>query len=359
MPSLKPQKTSIMEISELKARLDIYQVAERLDIQINKYHKAKCPFHDDKRPSLQFSKEKQIATCFSGNCSAGTMDVISLTEKQLQLTTHEAIKWLQQEFPEIIPESSSGQAGTDSLQDQQQPEANPNTPTYPKLFRDFEGNLKKSSKAKSYLGERGLNENVEVGYNGTGWEKMKHCVIFPLKDRSGQVISFYGRSTVATNHFYNSNRKGLYPVYPKAETATLILTESVIDNVTLQQYTDYPTLALYGTNGLTSEHQGVIKELHQLKEVILFLDGDEAGKEAIKRNGEILHQLRPELKVSHIETPENEDINSLAINHSGEEKELFSHLIKSRKPLLFSPEAPKQKPSSPTSSKLNTDNSEL
>jgi len=51
-----------MEIGELKRRVDIYAVADRLGIAINKHHKAHCPFHADKRPSLQFSKEKQIAT---------------------------------------------------------------------------------------------------------------------------------------------------------------------------------------------------------------------------------------------------------------------------------------------------------
>ena len=72
-----------MEIRQIKQQLDILEVAARLGIQINKYRKAKCPFHDDKRPSLQFSKEKQLATCFSGNCNVGSMDVVNLVEKKL------------------------------------------------------------------------------------------------------------------------------------------------------------------------------------------------------------------------------------------------------------------------------------
>ena len=337
-----------MEIAELKQKLNIYEVADRLGIQINKYHKAKCPFHDDKRPSLQFSKEKQIATCFSGNCDAGTMDVIGLVEKKLNLSTHEAIKWLQQEF---------------GLQDQKPIEPQPSAPNYPKLFRVFEGNLKKSSKAKAYLKERGLKEGLEVGYNGTAWEKMRNCVIFPLKDKQGQIVSFYGRSVAPTGnqgkHYYNSNRKGFYPSYPRVETETLILTESVIDTAMLRQFTDYPILALYGTNGLTTEHQEAIKELDRLKEVILFLDGDQAGQEAIKRNSEILHKLRPETKLTYIETPENEDVNSLAINHQGQEEELFTHLIKNRKALSFSSETKQRQATNPTQSTLDTSNPEL
>jgi DNA primase len=87
-----------MEIQALKSHLDICEVAKRLGIKINKYHKALCPFHDDKRPSLQFDKEKQIATCFSGKCQAGTMDAINLVEKLQKLNTHEAILWLEKEF---------------------------------------------------------------------------------------------------------------------------------------------------------------------------------------------------------------------------------------------------------------------
>jgi len=337
-----------MEIAELKQHLNIYQVAERLGIEVNKYHKAKCPFHDDKRPSLQFSKEKQIATCFSGNCDAGTMDVIGLVEKKLNLSTHEAIKWLQQEFS--LTEAFSKEGDT--------PESKKQEPNYPKLFRVFEGNLKKSSKAKAYLKERGLKESLEIGYNGTAWEKMRNCVIFPLKDKQGQVVSFYGRSTIAGNHFYNSNRKGLYPGYPKSETETLILTESVIDTATLQQFTHYLVLALYGTNGLTPEHSEALSQLTNLKEVVMFLDGDTAGREASKKYGQQL-SLELGLKVSQVETPENEDINSLAVNHQGQEEELFTHLIKNRITLSFSSETPQPKPANPTQPTLDISNPEL
>ena len=81
-----------MEIQELKARLNITEVAAQLGIPIDpKTKRALCPFHNDKTPSLQFSQEKQIATCFSSNCTAGTMDVIGLTEKKLKLSTHQAL----------------------------------------------------------------------------------------------------------------------------------------------------------------------------------------------------------------------------------------------------------------------------
>jgi len=64
-----------MQIHELKQKADILAIAAQLGIDIHpRTLRAICPFHDDKTPSLQFSKEKQIATCFSSNCEAGTMD---------------------------------------------------------------------------------------------------------------------------------------------------------------------------------------------------------------------------------------------------------------------------------------------
>lgn len=83
-----------MTITELKNSIQITDVAEHLGIQIGKSDKACCLFHNDKTPSFQFSKEKQIVTCFSSNCDFGTKDVIGLTEKKLNLTTHQAINYL-------------------------------------------------------------------------------------------------------------------------------------------------------------------------------------------------------------------------------------------------------------------------
>ena len=95
----------------------------------------------------------------------------------------------------------------------------------------------------------------------------------------------YGRHTEKPEHHYlEGDHKGLYPGYPDPETTRLILTEAIIDAATLQQLPeitkDFSILALYGTNGFTDEHRKAIAELKDLKEVILFFDGDEAGEEA-------------------------------------------------------------------------------
>jgi DNA primase len=178
----------------------------------------------------------------------------------------------------------------------------------------------------------------EPAYNVFG----KTCIVFALRNKQNQVTGLYFRSTINNKdqkHFYLKDRSGLYPGYPKPETKRLILTEAIIDTASLLQIPEitkeYELLSCFGTNGLTEEHKTAIKELKQLKEVILFYDGDQAGKEAIQKHSELLHQLRPGIKITYIETPENEDINSL---WQGHEPELFTHLLKSRIELFFSTE---------------------
>ncbi len=313
-----------MDIRQIKERLDILEVAEQLDIPIDKRSKkACCPFHDDKTPSLQFSQEKQIATCFSSNCNAGTMDVISLTEKKLNLSTHEALKYLSNLTGEV---------------QQIKPTQIQESPNYQKDFEQMQSSFIASSTARGYVENRNLDRSkLEIGYNAFKSSKFKYlrgCVTFGLRDESGKVVSMYGRSirnNDKSRHYYTSNRKGLYPGYPSKKIQKLILTESVIDAATLLSIEsiikDYEILALYGTNGLTVEHVHAIQQLEELKEIILFFDGDEAGKAANEKHGKYLQELLPQAKIYVVETLKGEDINSLAMGH---ESSLFTQLLKDR-----------------------------
>jgi DNA primase len=344
-----------MEISQIKSSLEITQVAAQLGITINpKTKRALCPFHPDKTPSLQFSKEKQIATCFSSNCTAGTMDVIGLTEKKLQKSTHETLNYLK----ELVTNHVELEI-TPSVKTIGQPD-------YHRDFEQMKIGFSNSSTARNYAQSRKLDrKTLTMGYNplkNSRYNYLRGCIIFPLKNKSGNVVSLYGRHVPSgvegsvTNqdnarHYYTANRSGLYPHYPQAATKTLILTESIIDCATLMQYKSTLNfeletlnfLALYGTNGLTKEHLEAIKEWAISSpsgrsggaEIILFLDGDAAGIQAAVNHGTTLKELLPNIKISVVNTLENEDINSLLIGHS---EEIFTQLLKERTPFFYSTE---------------------
>jgi DNA primase len=301
-----------MTITELKNNLQITDVGEHLGISIGKSDKACCPFHNDKTPSFQFSKEKQIVTCFSSNCDFGTKDAIGLTEKKLNLNTHEAINYLKENCI------------NSSLLIMSEPTKAKEEINYKLIFEQLESTILNSKVPKEYLEQRGLDyKQIQIGYNpfkGQKWEKLRGCIAFPLRDKENNIVSIYGRSVRNNDkakHYYTTDRKGLYPKYPPVETKKLILTESIIDAETLIQQKvitkDFEILALYGTNGLTKLHLDAMEELTKLDEVILFFDGDEAGTKATEKYARELENKN--LTISTVSTPQNEDINSLFVNY--------------------------------------------
>lgn len=328
------QKTFFpMDIAALKTRLSILEVADRLGITVDpRTGRALCPFHDDKKPSLQFSKEKEICTCFSSNCGAGTMDIVSLVEQYKKCSTSEAVKWLR---------SLLGETPQDPLRPNPKSTEKPN---YGEAFEEMRGILALSSRARNYAEGRCLDRKlVDMGHNPLKHPRapyLKGCLVFPLKDATGEIVSLYGRSVHSDGenaHYYTRERKGLYPQHPAPSTESLILTESVVDAATLLSVPaireKHGILALYGTNGLTTEHVDAIQRTENLKELILFFDGDPAGKAAEGKHGAYLQKMLPKLKISVVETPEGEDVNSLAQGH---EAGIFTELLKTRKAFSFS-----------------------
>jgi len=343
-----------MDIQQIKSSLDITEVAQGLGIQIDKNGKALCPFHDDSNPSLQFSKQKQICTCFSSRCNAGSMDVIDLTEKYLNVSKHEALKYLTQ------------LAGGEVKKAQEQSKSIERD--YAKAFEKMKSSFISSSTARKYAESRQLNRALlHIGYNpfkSAKFDYLKGCIVFGLRDQSGRVVSLYGRSirnNDTSKHYYTPQRSGLYPSYPRAKTKRLILTESVVDAATLLSMlaitSQYEILACYGTNGLKQEHIEAIKGLKQLEEIIFFFDGDEAGTAAVEKYKIQLHKLISSLKISAVNTPEDEDINSIAQN---QQTDFMLSLIDQRELFSFSEEKTAEKVAEvnqlPTSPKIDTSN---
>jgi len=319
-----------MNIPSLKSKLDILQIGEELGIKIDKHGKAHCPFHNDKTPSFQFSKEKQIVTCFSANCTAGTLDVVELVKKYKSLELPRALDWLQERTGEVNQENLTQSQTTDK-------------PNYQSDFQQMQSSFLASSTARKYAESRNLDwKSLEIGYNAfksSRFNYLRGCVTFPLKNEKGDIVSLYGRSVRSTggNHFYSKNRSGLYPGYPNRGAKKLILTESVIDTATLlniKEITEsYALLSLYGTNGLTAEHIHAIQQIESLAEIVLVFDGDESGKEANLKHAKYLKSLFSETTIRIVQTPEGTDINELAQSHK---PELFIDLIQKSEVFFFS-----------------------
>jgi DNA primase len=358
-----------MEIAEIKAQLTIAQVLDHYGLKANQNNMLCCPFHNDKTPSLQIYPQTNTYCCFSSNCKAGTGDVIEFIRLMEKGTKHEAIL----KAKSLLGHPPVGGQATETKTTQA--EALSRVAVLVRYIEGCRKGIANGERARLYAAERGLDwQALKLGFTTDravpeSWNKhykesaaslglvnktkdgrylgrFKNCLVFPLQNAQGHPVGIYGRSLDQGHYYLPGAHQGLYPEYPNAETKKLILTEAVIDAATLHQQAtitnEYATLACYGTNGFTTEHEQVIRELKQLEEVVIFFDGDEAGREGVKKITVKLQELRKDITISSVSTPENEDVNSLAQAH---EKEIFVHLFDART-IIFSTEKKEASPKS-------------
>lgn len=369
-----------MELSEIKSRLQIIQVVKHYGLKPNRHDMLVCPFHDDHNPSLKLYTSTNTFHCFGCGKSGDQVEFIQLKEK---CSKHEAILKAKtlvnptytlmkepKELSRIAVFTKYLQATKTSIERSKpaQEYCQSRNLNYPKLNIGFNGIRlldNWNDKLKESALEIGLLTKISKGYS----QRFKNCITFELQNQQGQPAGIYGRnideSSTKKHVYLPGTHQGLYPCYPKPETERLILNESIIDAATLQQITSitkrFSILALFGTNGFTEEHRKAIKGLKNLKEIILFFDGDDPGGQAITKYTSELKTLHPEITISHIETPKDEDINSLAVGHN---EEVFLHLLDQRKQSVTEhtpnpPEITKNiDASNPTFSKLSVENPE-
>ena len=370
-----------MEIRDIKAYLSILTVLGSYNLKPDKNSMLKCPFHEDKAPSLKTYPKTNTFNCFGCGKAGDQIEFIQLKEK---CSKHEAImkaKTLINPLHESNPTPMEKNEDKNLL---------PRIAVLGKVAQDSKASFKRTAKARDYIRSRKLDpDKLEIGYIGAdfgkSWNrqlresglqlgilkesrqntiipKFKNCVLFFTKNDKGQTVDIYGRSINPNGegkHFYLSGKhQGIYPSYPNIKTTKLILTEAFIDCATLEQQEgingNYSILSMFGTNGFTSEIEEAIKELPELEEVILFFDGDKAGNEAAEKLGNKLRGLLSGVEVTKVETPENEDINSLLQGH---ESGILNHLINERKPTGQTQEEKGQAPPEPEQAgNLNTAN---
>jgi len=312
-----------------------------------------CPFHNDKNASLIITPEKGLWNCFG--CGRGG-DIIDFICRYEEIGFKEAVKKLGAEQLERNAEACANTP--------QQKERNEN-PTSKiisertcseqeilnRVVEIYRETYKKIPRAKEYLAEREIKKEeigdvFSLGYSegklleivpnkGDVLEDLKRvgiiteqgkeffsgCVIFPIIDRHGNVVHIYGRkidSKEGKHYYLRGRHQGVFNANILSSYNEIILTESIIDALSVYEAGLVSTIPIYGVNGLTKDHIGLMKE-YKTKEIFVLLDADEAG-----RNGSqvIKDTLESNLECERIEIinfPEGEDANSFLIKH-GKEK---------------------------------------
>lgn len=311
-----------------------------------------CPFHNEKTASFSISESKQIYYCFGCGASGS---VINFLMEYEHLSYPEAIEELANmqgtPVPYVDNENSNSPKQIESH--------NLRRDLYTlmsKITHFYRQQLTTSSDAKQYLANRGLNaeviERYQIGFSPNDWrltsnsvvtnrteldlydkagmlvtnsnnrqyDRFRGRIMFPIRDRQGNIIAFGGRTIYDDSAKYlNSPEtpifhkgKQLYGLYEAQEfnrnPEKLIVVEGYMDVVSLAQYGINYAVAALGT-ATSDEH---IKLLFRATESVIFCyDGDNAGRTAAWR---ALNVLLPSLidgkKITFVFLPPDEDPDS-------------------------------------------------
>jgi DNA primase len=154
---------------EIKSRCDIVDViSEYIPLkQQGKGFIGLCPFHDDKKPSLNVSRNLQIFKCYSCNAAG---DVFTFLMKYQKMTYPESVKALAARCGVVISEATQEEKASTQLKDDIKNLNKFAVDYYHKLLL----NSPASNTALTYLKKRGIEDNTitnfKLGFSLSSWD---------------------------------------------------------------------------------------------------------------------------------------------------------------------------------------------
>jgi DNA primase len=354
MPRLHPRT-----IEAVKERADIVDVVGEHVVLKKKGREfvGICPFHDDSKPSMTVSPAKQFYYCFS--CGAGGNSIKFLMELQ------------RQSFGDVVLDlARKYQLPVETVEGPQQERLRQQLSRRDRLHRAlalaagwFRSQLKQpvGAEALAYLREsRGLSEatleSFELGYAPDQWDgllshlqqvegmppelleaaglvvprkggngfydRFRHRVMVPIRDRQGRVIGFGGRSLDGSEPKYLNSpetevfEKGKHlfgldrAANPIRKDDRAVVVEGYFDVIALHAAGITNAVASLGT-ALSSQQITQLCRCSDGKRIVLNFDADGAGVRAANRAIGEVEQLalqgQLELRVLHLPSGKDPD----------------------------------------------------
>ncbi|MEJ2739510.1 MAG: toprim domain-containing protein, partial [Dehalococcoidia bacterium] len=159
--------------------------------------------------------------------------------------------------------------------------------------------LAEGYKEQELLGAGLIIERDTGGY----YDRFRNRIMFPIRDINGDVIAFGARAMDdSTAKYVNSPQTAVFDKSSSLygidrakkhirEKDMVVITEGYMDVISAHQHSIENTVAAMGT-ALNEKHLGILKKLS--KNIMLALDADSAGKEAVLRSDELYDKLEYE-----------------------------------------------------------------
>lgn len=294
-----------------------------------------CPFHKEKTPSFSISPDKQIFQCFGCNTGGNIFTFISKIEnigflesvKRIADIAGIVIDEKEDESSSVIPairrinkyamnfyqaylSSGEGETGKNYLKNRGVSEDAIDSFKIgfsPDSWDRLSTNLKKNKADLDLAEQIGLIGKSQK-YQGSYYDKFRNRVIFPIFDRSNNVIAFGGRAISDENQpkYLNSPESEIYQKrsilyglnFAQNEIRELdraIIVEGYLDVIGCHQNGLTNVVAPLGT-ALTESHLKVLSQI--CNEVIMLFDSDSAGINASLKSIETSKLFNIDIKIA-------------------------------------------------------------
>lgn len=313
------------DIERLKNEISLQRLVEAQGIELTRHGAdllGRCPFHDDRTPSLVVSPKKNLWHCLGACQTGGT--VIDWVMKTRGISFRHAVELLRADHPSLAApvERVVSKGTTEAVKLETPFEVNADDQRVLRQVVDYYHEaLKQSPEAMKYLQERGLTHPEMIGYfklgfanrtlgyrlpeknrksgaeirgrlqtlgilRESGHEHFNGSVVFPVIDLNGNITEMYGRKITAglregtPLHLYLPGpHQGVWNELALQVSKEIILCESIIDALTFWCAGFRNVTASYGVGGFTDDHRAAFRK-HGVERVWIAYDRDEAGEKA-------------------------------------------------------------------------------
>jgi DNA primase catalytic core len=341
-------------IERLKEEVSVQRLAEARGVTFTKHGAdliGRCPFHEDKTPSLVVTPIKNLWHCL-GACQVGGT-VIDWVMRAEGVSFRHAAELL---LNDSIPLAASGAVPPKRSSVRKLPTPIERNAEDAKLLCQvieyYHETLIGSPEALDYLQRRGIGsaeaiQTFKLGYANrtlgyrlpeknrvegaairgqlqrigllreSGHEHFNGSVVVPIVAASGEVTEVYGRKINdhlregTPMHLYLPGpHRGVWNAAALAASKEVILCEALIDALTFWCAGYRNVTASYGVEGFTADHLAAFKQ-HGIERVLIAYDRDEAGERAAEK---LAKQLIAEgLDCYRILFPKGMDANEYAL----------------------------------------------
>jgi DNA primase len=331
-----------------------------------------CPFHEERTPSFSVNSQDKLYYCFGCEASG---DIFSFVQEKEGLSFPEAVETLAERFGvEVEREEEDPQLEQRRRRRARLHELLERTAGY---YSAYLWESPKAQKARDYLAGRGLSEEVlrefGIGYAPSEWgsvlaraegsgfkveelmaaglaqkgksggfyDRFRSRITFPVRDPRGRVLGFGARAmgTDQKPKYLNSPEGELYhkgrTLYgierargAMGRSGRVVVVEGYTDALAVRQAGIEEVVAVMGT-AITPEQ---LRELSaHAEEVLLALDQDRAGREAMLRAQRVALQsggrAGRDVRLRVVAMPQGEDPADMLLGGGEEAAARFKGLL--------------------------------